>query len=553
MASFKEEFHTTLKLSSMKGVPMIVNSPNLVQRSLWTLAVLFFFGCCVYHVSTNVLAYLQFPKVVTVNQLGMDFLNPNDTVPFPTVSVCNVNPFTSNASVYKKYGIPLPKDFHKKVLEITSCMNCTIGEHITMETLRATLLTLRGYYQYVGKENMRRIGHENMVVQCIALVYSSSSHVAIPCEKLTKSYTYIHLDHGLCYAYNAVSNKKNLVIGYNFILHLDSSFDNINTEFDPMSLFNQNAGAKLYTFDPQFLPSTVGTFALVSPGKANMNQLSITRVDRLSTPYSERECVDTDQAINVTLENERFNLNYLSCFGACTYKYVIDRCNCTDIFMLQNPETEPPKYGYCGNLNQSKEELFKKMDCSESVKGAGAVHCTKKCNEPCKEIKYTLFSSTTRWPLPSQTGTFYTNFIKNKTFEKQYSDKEHIYKKIANGDKSVSELERFFALRIIEDNFASVYVYVDSLYYTHLKDEAKLSIAALFSQLGGSLNIWSGITVLIFVEIIDLIIRLKRGSKRETSILSMHGANGIDIDSHGNQVHNFSHSPSPSPSNSVEL
>ena len=550
MAGFKEEIQTTLRLSSMKGVPRIVTSPNLLQRRLWICAILFFLGCCMCHVSTNALAYLKFPKVVTINQVAMNFLDPNATVPFPTVSICNVNPFTSNISVYKENGIPLPKEFHRKVLDITSCMNCTIGENITMETLRTSLLSLRGYYQYIGKENMTKIGHKHLVAHCNALVASSSAHVAIPCKKLTENYTYIHPDHGLCYAFNAKSTEKHLVIGYQFILHLDSSFDNTNSEFDPDSFFIQNAGAKISTFEPQSLPNDLRAFTLAGPGRTTVSELAITRVDRLPTPYSERDCVDIENAEWIKLDNRSFNLNYMSCFGACTVRYVQDQCNCTDMNLLHIPEIESKRYGYCTSINQPTEELFKKADCSERVKGAGALHCQKECWEPCKEIKYKLSTSYTRWPLPSQTGTFYTKFIKNKPFEYQYNHKAEIYKRLAAGDDSVSESDRFYALKLIEDNFASVSMYSYSLYYTHFKDEPKLGIAALFSQLGGSLNLWSGITVLIFVEIIDLVIRLKQKSKEESSTQSTPKASQIKMDSLGQQTHEFPRSPSPS--NSIE-
>ena len=492
---------------------------------------------------------------MAVNELLIDIDDPNGTVPFPAVSVCNVNPFTSNASVYKEHGIPLPTEYHKKVLELTSCMDCTIGEHITMETLRASLLTFRGYYEYVGKEGMAKIGHKNLVVQCVVFVVRTSSRIELPCEKFSRHYTYIDPDHGLCYAYNAVSTKKNMVLGFSFILYLDSSFDNINTEFESMSLFNQNAGAKIFTYDPHSLPLGIGTFTLVDPGKTSLSKISVTRVDRLSTPYSVKECVDTKSTDfkTVNLGNQVFSLSHWSCIGTCILEYIADQCHCIDINVIQNPEIDHKfqKYGYCNSINQPKEELFKKVDCSERLKSIGNIYCSQKCKEPCKEIKYDLFSSSTRWPLPSQTGTFYTRFIKNKSFEHQFSHKEDIYKRIAAGDKSVSESERFYALRIIEDNFASVVVYMSSMYYTHLKDEAKLGIAALFSQLGGSLNLWSGITVLVFVEIIDFIIRLRDGSKTENAVPSVKRASRVDIDLHGNQVHKFSQSPSPS--NSVEL
>ena len=115
-------------------------------------------------------------------------------------------------------------------------------------------------------------------------------------------------------------------------------------------------------------------------------------------------------------EGKTFEYDFVHCYGICATKYVVDHCNCTDIFARQSPETEPPKYGYCASIGLSNEPLFKNMDCAQRVRNPGSAYCHEKCKEPCTEVKYSLQSSAMNWPLPSQTGMFYQNVIKGSMF-----------------------------------------------------------------------------------------------------------------------------------------
>ena len=81
---------------------------------------------------------------------------------------------------------------------------------------------------------------------------------------------------------------------------------------------------------------------------------------------------------------------------------------------------------------------------------------------------------------------------------------------MAKGHKNVSELEKLLAMKAIENNFAMVYVYVQDKFYSYIKDEVEMKIGSLISLLGGALNLWSGITMLVFVETLDFFIRLSK-------------------------------------------
>ena len=517
MDDFKKELLTTLELSSLKGVSRVIRATSSVLRVIWAVSVLMFFSICVYHVSTVIITFLSYPKVVTVSRKHLNFLDPDKTVPFPTVAVCNANPFTSNRTAFEESGALTPKEYYQKVLEKVSCDDCLSGENLTMQLLRTTLMTNRGYYQTVGHNTMAKVSHNNLIAQCMAIILKSSSYVGMPCDLFAASYTFVHPDLGLCYAYDAMSTPDNIVQGYSFLLYLDGYFDNTNSEFDPLYLAAQSVGAAVYLFNPNTVPTWIGTHALASTGKVTMNFIGIDKIERLSTPYSERECVDPKKKSKVLYTGKYYDYDSMHCYGQCATQYVIDHCNCSDLFMLQSPEREPPKYEYCGSLNLPKEQLFENMECSERVKHAGSLHCSEICKEQCLEVKYSLQSSATKWPLPSQVGTIYQNLIKGSVYEDKYIKKEDIYNSLAAGYNNVSELDRLLALKAIEDNFASVYVYIKDSHFSHMKDEIKLDIGALISLLGGSLNLWSGITMLVCVEILDFLIRVLNKKSMQTS------------------------------------
>ena len=48
-------------------------------------------------------------------------------------------------------------------------------------------------------------------------------------------------------------------------------------------------------------------------------------------------------------------------------------------------------------------------------------------------------------------------------------------------------------------------IYLDKFTMMEYSDSPQFSVAAFLSQLGGALNLWAGITVVVVIEVIELI------------------------------------------------
>ena len=65
-----------------------------------------------------------------------------------------------------------------------------------------------------------------------------------------------------------------------------------------------------------------------------------------------------------------------------------------------------------------------------------------------------------------------------------------------------------YQTRLIEDNFAKVSVFFTSTNVVAIEDKRSMSLTTLFAGLGGTLNLYSGISFIIIVELIDLFYRI---------------------------------------------
>ncbi|CAF1115363.1 unnamed protein product [Brachionus calyciflorus] len=79
--------------STSHGLPNIIRSTNLSIKLMWSFFTFLFFGLCAYMITTTIITYFNY-DVVTVIRVKNDF-KPF----FPTVTVCNLNYFTSNEAV----------------------------------------------------------------------------------------------------------------------------------------------------------------------------------------------------------------------------------------------------------------------------------------------------------------------------------------------------------------------------------------------------------------------------------------------------------------------
>ena len=113
------------------------------------------------------------------------------------------------------------------------------------------------------------------------------------------------------------------------------------------------------------------------------------------------------------------------------------------------------------------------------------------------------------WPNKPLLGDFYETYIAGRNYEHHYAHLRHL------DPSNMTLTEKFAAEQVIKDNFLSLNVISDEEMMIEYVQSPKLSPVSYISQLGGALNLWAGITVIIVVEFIELIVDVlcKRGKK----------------------------------------
>ncbi len=79
--------------SSLPGLPQIIKAQKVYQKIWWIFAWFFGTALCVYFVTDSTLVYFKY-DVVSKSRIYDTF-----SMKFPKITLCNLDPFTTNASV----------------------------------------------------------------------------------------------------------------------------------------------------------------------------------------------------------------------------------------------------------------------------------------------------------------------------------------------------------------------------------------------------------------------------------------------------------------------
>ena len=171
-------------------------------------------------------------------------------------------------------------------------------------------------------------------------------------------------------------------------------------------------------------------------------------------------------------------------------------CNCTFLTPLADSLTPAAQ---CLSVELTQADLLRNQRCSSRVKKSLIKECSY-CKHACSEVKYKTLVSYTKWPLPQQYTALYHRVINSKP----YSDKFKILSK--------TNTSRLCDARyLVEDNFVKINFILDSTHYYELKEVPKYTVFSFLGTLGGALNLWTGITVVVVIEILETIINIVYG------------------------------------------
>ncbi len=506
-----EELRQFVSTTSLKGVPRMYKSPTMVLRLTWAVAVSSFLVVAAYF-SVNLIAeYVSHPTVLSVSERPIVEVIYEDNKRFPDVTVCNMNPFSSLANNVS--DIITVRQYYHDVINRTTCGNCSEQEQDFLSNIRTELLTPEGYFQNIGSESAARIGHQakNFIINCRIIYASGIKLHYVPCRERAIIKHFIHPRFYNCYTVQSPDDHS-FSIGIYLELHLD----NFNMEpWEYLKQSNQLTGHPSGVLADIHFYNTIPAFESITKTSAGMSSLVnvvFEKRQRAPAPYSDCKDYSDGERLLFGKLNESYRYDYSTplCQTGCAEYTVTEHCGCRSINNLNGfAEFSFEAFPFCSSLEANNTVLFERMACEHVSSGYVMGECVHTvCPLMCYETSFTNTLSQSAWPVTPHSQAFYRETIQGRAYEGHY---ESLYNltMMSSGDGDMAKLiNAIESYRVVRNNFAHLEFVVRDDTYKLYEETPRWSFSSLLSQLGGALNLWSGITVMLLVEFLDLTLKI---------------------------------------------
>ena len=369
--------------TSIKGIPRAVKSRSLPMRVLWTVCVVGFLGLAFIQSYMLTNSYLNFDVTTTLSNYRTNpFTDFNDMR--PDISLCNTNPFGSNASLVR--DIPNLQEFYELVVNVTSCETCSSSETGDLEQLRQTLLSAWAYAFYIGPDNVKRIGHslESLLADCHLIVMEGRVLKQISCFPRTEVVYHQDLHFYNCYTLRlpTVSPKSYLYVGISLVLHLDNFFEDYLIYLDKNNVRNRMNGVQI-SLHTANTPRSVGFDSLFLP-PGFLSDIKVLNEKRLREKHPYGSCVNYTE--NRFYDNGAYSVDH--CYSSCVQTRVAESCDCIDFNPYMDANTTYTNYTKCFDLNRARGDVLQTWKCVAHERHAAMIPCSAQCTLACTEISY---------------------------------------------------------------------------------------------------------------------------------------------------------------------
>lgn len=463
---YKIKISQWAETSTIHAIPNISRTKNPLVKIIWLIS--FICGACLsfYMTVTSIQNYLEFNVVSKIRVVD------EAPISFPTVSICNLSPFvTQKASDFIKPIIE-SSDF-KSVIDLDFLDNY---QHKTKIKYISKIYKIQTIVAGLNDSIKKDFGYDfnTFVLSCL--------YKSLPCDR-SDFVWYYDAVFGNCYRFNTgkyengSTNKLKTLnkVGYLNGLMLDLYVGDDNA---PLPLA---AGAVVYIHSHTVVPATYEGFTTMNIGTATNILISKTYTNKLPYPYS--ECREDLSASDSYLYNKVIEVfgtyRRTDCLNFCFQRKVIEICSCYDItYRSISSEIRP-----CSSLNETTCVYNTLLSFAEETTNK---LCSNECPLECESISYSQSTSTSSFPPRS-----YADDILNDTVM----------------------LSRFDANKKIDYNFLkehllSVNIYFDALQSTRIEEFKQVEFFDLIANIGGTLGLFIGISLLSFVELVELILEL---------------------------------------------
>ena len=233
----------------------------------------------------------------------------------------------------------------------------------------------------------------------------------------------------------------------------------------------------------------------IDTGQTTSVSLRTKRVTKLPRPYG--NCTGRKHLKGV----DSVRYSYSRCVDICQARYIYDHCDCACTALPATKRMRKRKAKFCyffDNSTVSTRAAAKNILCERKAKKSFGSHgkfMNCNCLEPCEYLERGLTVTHTRWPSPFAIyGTYYdySHGWENITSYKHYQQLGEV---LQDWDSDQETKERLFW-----SNFARVNVFFHDMQVVSITSIASITMDTLFSNIGGSISLWIGLSFITVIE-----------------------------------------------------
>ncbi|XP_070537630.1 uncharacterized protein [Ptychodera flava] len=317
----------------------------------------------------------------------------------------------------------------------------------------------------LSADEIGRLGHqaEDFILQC--------SYAGEACDPRNDFVVLQDENYGNCFQFNANLENTRLARGSGPEHGLTLTLFIEENEY--FSIYGQDSAAVVSIVPPGDKPFPLDHGFFAMPGTVTTVSLTQSKVERQTQPYgncSNEAGFDVDNRVMDKYLSKSYSLK--ACEKACLQTALIRYCGCTDILNIAMPP--------CRTLNKTQ------VACKQLIYyffQSDKLHC--KCAPPCSERKYSMTISQSKWPSEA--------YLKNLL---------RLIKVKSRKTQTLNDLESARA------NLVRLKVYFETLNYESTSENIAYTWADLLSDVGGTLGLYVGFSVITLCEVARLLLSL---------------------------------------------
>ncbi|VDD81738.1 unnamed protein product [Mesocestoides corti] len=519
-----------LESTSIRGCSRIVRSENKIMRCMWAAYLCFTTLFLYFSIFKLVNEYMEYAvNIQTYNNMDA----PMD---FPTVTFCNHQPFSAQAyQLWRNKTVISPTRFNEllrgraaELLEKSIEIPKNDSERVRLlnpELLLETLIqgmvydTLPLYYQSLLWPWHLKLGHspKDLIALCL-FRYGGSWAVAGPgCEdSALRIRRQSDPKFFNCFSIEVVKEFSQHVNELGLILWLgpDENFGKEDRQAFLFDLFEQAYGLRVSIHEPGQIANLDRYSFQVAPGR--MNELTFQTVQSIHNNRPTKPCFHNPRQKFADLD-ERFDYQFELCLNTRLQEMIVKKCGCMFAYYprIHLPNISLP---YCGQLIDHSMKLLDKVivdrrkECAQKIVGNAAVYRKDiedrgVCVIRCVSTDYESQVSVTTWR-----PTGWQLYWSQKT--------SSLFDAALNGTLRPAEarlIQHFLKASNLTEMDGSMNPIVFNERYTYLivkrksndtivrEENLVLTVNALFSRIGGLCSLYIGLTLAVFMEIVEFI------------------------------------------------